>query len=97
VPRRSEEGCVREWLLGIDPKLITLMQIGMSTLLSAAGFFLAVVVMYFGYRNNFGWKPSVMILRRWDGSTEGDEKHAGVEFEVWNRQKYPIISAGGRG
>jgi hypothetical protein len=77
-------------LLGLDPKLVTLMQIGVSTLLSLAGFFVGVVALIVSYRNNFGWRPVVWVHKRWDGSDGGD-RWAGAMFEIWNRRKYSIV------
>lgn len=77
-------------LLGLDPKLITLLQIGVSTLLSLAGFFVGAVALFVSYRNNFGWEPVVWAHKRWDGS-DGSDVWAGAEFEIWNRRKYSIV------
>lgn len=77
-------------LLGLDPKLITLLQITVSTLLSLAGFFVGTVALFLSYRNNFGWAPIVWPHKRWDGS-DGRDVWAGAEFEIWNRRKYPIV------
>jgi hypothetical protein len=77
-------------LLGLDPNLVTILQIGVSTLLSLAGFFVGAVALRVSYRNNFGWKPLVWAHKRWDGSNH-EERWAGAEFEIWNRRTYSIV------
>src|SRR5215470_8180839 len=78
-----------ELILGVDPKLLALMQFLSSTLMAFAGFMVAVVALKVGYRNNFGWKPLVLLVS-YGQSSQGDATQAHTTYEVWNRRKYPI-------
>jgi hypothetical protein len=78
-----------EWLLGIDPKIVTLLQFGSSTLLAAAGSFVGIVALTVAYRNNFGWPPIVMVVSYGMKSGSGPTE-AYCKFDVWNRRKYSV-------
>jgi hypothetical protein len=42
------------------------------------------------YRNNFGWKPLVLLI--WYGKASQLGKHVlRCRFEIWNRRKYPLV------
>jgi len=64
-----------------------------STALTLASVTIAVVAATFSYRQNYGWKPVVLVLAQgFDGpkSTE-DDYIAWIDFEFWNRRKYPVV------
>src|SRR5262249_12069002 len=51
------------------------------------------VVGFWAYRNYFGWRPIVIHKTHWlDGSLVDNEnrRHLVIQYEVWNRHKYPI-------
>jgi hypothetical protein len=47
---------------------------------------------FLGYRNNFGWKPGIIIMESGLGAELAHPNHRSVSFEiqVWNRRRYPI-------
>jgi hypothetical protein len=53
-----------------------------------------------GYHQNFGWKPIILLLSHgYGGALDRAEdvpevRMATLEFEVWNRRKYPIMLVG---
>ena len=66
--------------------------------LTFASITVASVSAVFGYHQNFGWKPIILptghgIGRLKDHDEAGPLK-ATLEFEVWNRRKYPIVLNG---
>jgi hypothetical protein len=81
-----------EWLLSIDPRFVTLMQFAASTLVAVTGFIVSIVTLNFGYRNNFGWSPVILITgtSMRDENVPGGELHVTIAFQIWNRRKYPI-------
>lgn len=85
-----------EWILKIDPKLVAFYQVVSSTAVAVAGFCVALAALIFGYRNNFGWKPVVLVRQRkvFDHSERGGKVTITVKFEIWNRRKYPIAING---
>jgi hypothetical protein len=44
---------------------------------------------FMAYRQNFGWKPVIFIMRV-GGSGGAGGYSASLQFEFWNRQKYPV-------
>ena len=49
----------------------------------------------FTYRNNFGWKPLCIVNTRGVGSAAHPHMLTStLDFEVWNRRKYPIALRG---
>ena len=76
----------------LDPRVVPLMQFVSSSLLTLMSIVVALVALHFGFRNNFGWEPIVLLVS--NGTTGTGDKELGkidVEFEVWNRRKYPIM------
>src|ERR1700741_2491930 len=59
-----------------------------STALTLASVTVAVVAATFNYRQNRGWKPAILVL------SQGFDIVAWIDFEVWNRRKYPIVVHG---
>jgi len=61
-----------------------------SAMFTLASVTVAVVAARFSYRQNYGWKPVILVLSpRFEG-TEGDYT-ARIDFEIWNRRKYPVV------
>jgi hypothetical protein len=81
-----------EWLKDLDAKVLTLAQIAVSSALALIGIVVSVIVGWFGYRNNFGWRPVVLIRTRSlsDVVEVGDAVRLSLEFEVLNRRNYQI-------
>jgi hypothetical protein len=80
-----------DWLQAVDVKLLQVVQIAASSLLALVGLLVSGVVGWFGYRNNFGWKPVVLVLVQ--SMEEHDDTGAlsvRAKLEVLNRRKYPI-------
>jgi hypothetical protein len=65
---------------------LSTMQWVASTALTLASVTIALVAALFAYRQNYGWKPAILIL-----SKGFSDEIAYVEFEFWNRRKYPIV------
>jgi hypothetical protein len=61
-----------------------------STALTLGSVTIAFVVATFGYRQNYGWKPVILVLSQGVSEPSSGECEAYLEFEVWNRRKYPI-------
>lgn len=63
-----------------------------STALTLTSVTIALVAVTFGYRQNFGWKPVILVLGHGasGGPSQADDYLAHIDFEVWNRRKYPI-------
>ena len=57
--------------------------------LTLASVTIALVAMIFAYRQNYGWKPVILVLSQ-NVSDMPDRWDVSIEFEVWNRRKYPI-------
>jgi hypothetical protein len=53
---------------------------------AVASVIVAVVALAFNYRQNRGWKPVILVLQ-----CGFDQPFASIEFEVWNRRKYPVV------
>ena len=65
------------------------MQLIAFTVLTAANVTVAAVAATFSYYQNYGLKPVILILSQGFG-----EEDAYIDFEVWNRRKYPIVVHG---
>ena len=81
---------LRSWGGNMWVWFIANMQIVSSLVFSVASACLAILALWVAYRNNFGWAPIVLVLRK-SASMEGDDRSIGAVFEVWNRRKYPIV------
>ena len=64
--------------------------------LTLASVIVASVSLFFAFRQNFGWKPILLITGHgWAGRGEyPDHYFATIDFEFWNRRKYPIVIRG---
>lgn len=63
-----------------------------STVFAIASGTIAYVAVRIGYRNAMGWKPVILANDPSMGELrEPGGVFVGVYFEVWNRQKYPIV------
>lgn len=64
--------------------------------LTLASVVIASVSLFLGYRQNFGWKPIVLVVGSGlKGSPDYPEHYAmTLSLEVWNRHKYPIVVRG---
>jgi hypothetical protein len=60
-------------------------------LLSIASVIVAVTSAVMGYRQIFGWHPTLFVT----GIGSAKQNNTIVTFEVWNRRKYPIAISGG--
>jgi hypothetical protein len=71
-------------------------QLVSSASLTLMGLTVSIVAATFTYRNNFGWRPIVLVTSI--GLSSGDSElgtyNALVDVEVWNRRKYPLIIRG---
>jgi hypothetical protein len=70
---------------------IAVYQLVAYVLLSIASVTVAVTSAILGYRQMFGWEPTVFVT----GIGSAKDNNAIVTFEVWNRRKYPIALTGG--
>jgi hypothetical protein len=59
--------------------------------LTCASIIVASVSLFLGFRQNFGWKPIVLYTSYGYGPHDVEEYEVSVEFEVWNRRRYPIV------
>lgn len=67
--------------------------------LTLTSIIVASVSLRFAYRQNFGWKPLLLVSTHGMESEFGEGKDESlirlvVAFEVWNRRTYPIILDG---
>jgi hypothetical protein len=89
-----------DWLVPWIP----LLQIATNATLTLVAITIAAISLIVAYRNNFGWKPIVIVGRSGyrgtyrvddDGklrAIEGQPRYrAKLGLEVWNRRKYPIV------
>jgi hypothetical protein len=72
---------------------LSAMQWVASTALTLASVTIAFVAATFGYRQNYGWKPVILVLSHGfsGGPSEKDDYIAHINFEFWNRRKYPVV------
>jgi hypothetical protein len=60
--------------------------------LTIASVTITAVSATFGYRQNFGWKPLLLVTgHSLSGEGNKDTHGAIIDFEFWNRRKYPIV------
>jgi len=73
-----------------------ILQLVAYTCLTAASVIVAIVSALFGYRQNFGWSPIVLVTSHGIGAggEHKDRFDALLDFEFWNRRKYPVQVAG---
>ena len=62
-----------------------------TAILGIGAISVAIVSAVIAYRNNFGWEPAIARTRVVTGSGPEGRRHIGIEFQIWNRRKYPII------
>jgi hypothetical protein len=81
-----------EWVLSIDQRLVPFMQIAASSAVALMGVVVSIVVGRIGYRNNFGWKPVVLVTEQMMAESPDliDSVRITTKLEVLNRRKYPI-------
>jgi hypothetical protein len=72
---------------------VSVLQLIAYVALTMASVTITAVSAMFGYRQNFGWKPIILITTYGMGAKGGvvGEYDAIIKFEVWNRRKYPIV------
>lgn len=69
-----------------------LFQMVAYTSLTLSTVIVGVTALIFSYRNNFGWKPIVLVTSHGVGSGMDDAHYdVALKYEVWNRRKYPIV------
>lgn len=78
---------------------VPLAQLSAYTTLTLTSIIVATVSLRFSYRQNFGWRPLLIVSTHGMESPFGpdadpDKVLAVVEFEVWNRHTYPLIIDG---
>jgi hypothetical protein len=61
--------------------------------LTCASVIVATVSVVLAYRQNFGWPPIVLVRMFVINYSEQPYEFT-MEFEVWNRRKYPIVIQG---
>jgi len=71
---------------------LTIAQIFAYVTLTVTGLTVAVVSLVFLYRQNFGWKPIVLVVSKGLRGKGGEDTVLLIfEFEAWNRRNYPIV------
>jgi len=75
------------------PAELQIAQFVASIALTVASLTVAVVSLLFAYRNNFGWKPLLLVTGHGVQNIGGDREvyEATVSLEFWNRRKYPLV------
>lgn len=66
------------------------MQFASSTALTLASIAVGLIALNVGYRNNFGWKP-ILLVKSYGIGSGHDWTEVHCIFEVWNRRKYPLV------
>jgi hypothetical protein len=80
-----------DWLLGVDPRAVTLMQFVASTAVSVASLVVAIIAIRFNYRSNFGARPMVSVVRAGGArAKDSADEYAVFTCRIQNRRKYPI-------
>src|SRR5438270_14013939 len=70
---------------------VPIVQLIAYVMLTLASISVATVSAFIAYRSNFGWKPLVLVTSYGFQGTGGSKQVAAtVQFEFWNRRKYPI-------
>lgn len=61
--------------------------------LTISGLTVAVVSLLFSYRQNFGWRPLLLVTSHGlQGMGSSPEiLFATLDLEIWNRRKYPLV------
>lgn len=84
-------------------KWVPLAQVISTAVLTVVGLCVALASLLVAYRNNFGWRPIIIIpgwgMRANPTGKEGDgaprpadyDNTAEIPIEVWNRRKYPVV------
>lgn len=83
---------------------VSIAQFFAYTSLTVTTAIVAILSLKFSYRQHYGWKPIVMIVRKgMQGGEINDEElikeveetgfrlYAWVQFDLWNRHNYPIV------
>jgi hypothetical protein len=72
---------------------IPTLQLIASVLTAVASVIVAIVSLRFTYRQNYGWRPIVLVTSHGLSGVGGEQnRHLAVlKFEIWNRRKYPIV------
>lgn len=80
-----------DWLFAVDEKSVAVMNFIASTALTFAGIVVGVVTIMIGHWASNGWRPVVLVRGGIVVEPEaGGFFITGVQFEVWNRRKYPM-------
>lgn len=84
-------------------KWVPLAQVVTTAILTVVGLCVAVASLLVAYRNNFGWRPIIIIPGWGMRANPSSEKREGpstpadydntveIPIEVWNRRKYPVV------
>jgi predicted alpha/beta-fold hydrolase len=60
--------------------------------LTFAGVCIAAAALMFSYRQNYGWRPTLLVTNHGLEGIGGDSEYiATLHFEFWNRRKYPVV------
>jgi hypothetical protein len=60
--------------------------------LTLASIIIGAVSAFIAYRSNFSWKPLVLVTSHGFRGKGGSQLvDASIEYEIWNRQRYPIL------
>ena len=71
---------------------ISVLQLIAYVALTMASVTITAVSALFGYRQNFGWKPILLTTNHsLSGQGNVDLHQAIIDFEFWNRRKYPLV------
>jgi hypothetical protein len=74
---------------------VPVLQLIAYTSLTIASITVAGVSAFFAYRQNFGWSPVILILYRGiERDSDDSNEVVYLEFEFWNRRKYPVAVDG---
>lgn len=61
-------------------------------MLTFMGVCIASAALLFSYRQNYGWSPVILVTSHGLGGMGGEEEYiAHLDFEFWNRRKYPVV------
>jgi hypothetical protein len=70
---------------------VPIFQLIAYVMLTLASITVAALSAFLAYRNNFGWKPLAIVTSHGLTGTGGSNTwDATLQFEIWNRRKYPI-------
>src|SRR4051812_38123321 len=76
-----------DWLRATAPVFQLLAYMTLTLVSVLVAIFSAV----FTYRNSFGWKPLAFVALHSAAISVTSPVKASLEFEIWNRRKYPIV------